>query len=389
MIRRHWRGETPILTAVLGVGVLACVLLAAAGRLLLAATQQLGFSIAVASCIDLVWLLFCFGVWFWAVVGIWRSAGGEQPQLRWAVRGVVLLATWALVPLAVGSVQAAGELVQLAAGSDPLGDPIEPFLEGDNIVVVGTLAQGSAAAFEEAVNRSDASTLRLTSRGGRIAEAERIADLVKKARLDIEVEGVCASACTVVMLAGRRRSVRPGARVGFHQSTFSGNGPADDRLQSQSLRTRFRKAGVNENFIRKAFSTRSDTLWYPTEEEMLDAGFLTTASLNVMLQEFSREISKSLPRRLDQITVLYGVEAHAATLLYRYRIDVVDGLTREEISSAMTPILGRQMCGNPEAFKLLSAGAAFAFEYTSDSGHKFAPIVVRSCQRDELHGAKN
>lgn len=380
MLRRHWRGDTPILTALLGVGILASALMVSAGRLLLAATQQLNLTIAVASSIELAWFLFCFGVWFWAFVGIWRSAGHERPNLRYAARAAVLAGSLALAPVAIGSTQAAGELLQLASGRDPLGTPIRPRVHGTLIVVDGTLAQGSAAAFERVLNRSNSSTVRLTSAGGRIAEAERIADLIAKYGLDVEVEQLCASACTVILLAGRQRSMRPGARVGFHQSTFSGNRPADDELQSESLRTHFRRAGVHEDFIAKAFSTRSESMWYPTELEMLRAGFLTRSSIESVLQSAAEQLAPTLPRRVDSLTILRRVDVKNATLTYRYSAAISDHVSASEFNRAMQPQLHRQTCNDRTLATLVEQGAALVFDYVSASGRHLAKITITDCQ---------
>jgi len=69
-----------------------------------------------------------------------------------------------------------------------------------------------------------------------------------------------------------------GAFVGFHQSTMAGNSRLDDKMFTEEMRLFFEERGVTKSFIEQAFSTRSDELWAPTQDEMLAANFLSMKS---------------------------------------------------------------------------------------------------------------
>jgi len=351
----------------------------AVGRLVLAAAQHLQPSLSIGAAIDLSWLGFCFGLWFWAIVGIWRSSNREAGQLKWMARGIVVFGSLLLLPIATASSKSARELAQLAAGKDPMGVPAHVRLDRDRIIVEGKLAEGSADAFERVLKESRAASVTLTSPGGRIAEGKRIAELVRTHHLDTEAEGLCASACTLVLLAGRNRSMDPEARVGFHQTTFAGNGAADDDLQTEEVRTYFQEAGVDGAFVRKAFSTSSAGMWYPTEDEMLSAGFLNRRGIEVLLGRAAQRLNPTLPRRVDRITVWRRADANASTLTYRYSVALPDDVDESMFRAEMAGHLQNQACGNAGLRALIEHQARVAFDYTTDTGRHLATIVVAGC----------
>ena len=60
--------------------------------------------------------------------------------------------------------------------------------------------------------------IELNSAGGDVEAAFYMADLIIDYELDTNVKGTCESACTLMLLAGERRTVERGSWVGFHQS---------------------------------------------------------------------------------------------------------------------------------------------------------------------------
>ena len=60
--------------------------------------------------------------------------------------------------------------------------------------------------------------IELNSVGGDVEAAFYMADLIIDYELDTNVNGTCESACTLMLLAGERRTVERGARVGLLQS---------------------------------------------------------------------------------------------------------------------------------------------------------------------------
>jgi hypothetical protein len=115
-------------------------------------------------------------------------------------------------------------------------------------------------------------TVRLDSPGGYIQPALQVAEIIRARGLDTYVPRMCASACTVVFLAGKDRFLAPDARLGFHQAHAPGVAPAYfDAL----LRATYQKAGVPDGFIDHVLRTPPQSIWFP-DRPALRALRLTT-----------------------------------------------------------------------------------------------------------------
>ncbi|MFZ1106156.1 MAG: tetratricopeptide repeat protein [Hyphomicrobiaceae bacterium] len=109
--------------------------------------------------------------------------------------------------------------------------------------------------------------IHLNSPGGFYAQAFEMARVIKSRGLDTYVSERCDSACADLFLAGRERLIGPGARIGFHQASTRGGSPSID--VSAALKADWLKAGMSEQFVRRALQTKSDEVWHPTQTELL------------------------------------------------------------------------------------------------------------------------
>ena len=66
-----------------------------------------------------------------------------------------------------------------------------------------------------------------------------------------------------------------GARLGFHAGDFPGL--AQDAIEQEMRvdKEYFENRGVNAAFLEKAFGVPSETMWYPTMEELILDGVVT------------------------------------------------------------------------------------------------------------------
>jgi hypothetical protein len=119
-------------------------------------------------------------------------------------------------------------------------------------------------------------TIVLDSKGGLLQEAILLARRISQHRLDTYVSQECSSACTFTFLAGRRQSVAPGARIGFHAASY-----ARDLSQTtfQDIaafeREQYLKAGLPASFVDEILETPNNRVWYPSRQELLDARVMT------------------------------------------------------------------------------------------------------------------
>ncbi|WP_197041972.1 COG3904 family protein [Sandarakinorhabdus oryzae] len=90
------------------------------------------------------------------------------------------------------------------------------------ISISGRIEQQDASIFADAVRSSRADTVILDSPGGSAGAAMEIGRLIRARGMSTVVtrSGYCVSACGLVWVAGARRILTPGARVGFH-ATFT------------------------------------------------------------------------------------------------------------------------------------------------------------------------
>lgn len=121
----------------------------------------------------------------------------------------------------------------------------------------------------------------LESRGGNVYEGRALARLFTQYQLDTRVEGVCASACTTAYAGGISRSAAPGAELGFHQYRLEasyaiiGVEIGDEQERDAEL---FISAGVSPEFVNKLFNSLPTDMWWPSLEELLEAGLVQEIS---------------------------------------------------------------------------------------------------------------
>jgi membrane-bound ClpP family serine protease len=222
-------------------------------------------------------------VWMWSVTGTTVSA------LRTLFAGPSRL--WAIIALlfiALSVIAATQELRRLgpalkehwavAAGKQPAESfSITLSVDGRVIEFSGGVNDGAAAAIDRAIaDAPKVGTLLLNSPGGWLREGKRMADVVKRYRLNTRVDQECFSACTLVLLAGENRSAGEAAQIGFHRGRSVGESSEQtSRPASGDEAEIYQKAGLRDAFVRHIVSTANDSIWIPTRRELLHEDVLT------------------------------------------------------------------------------------------------------------------
>ena len=270
-VSRHWHGRLPIAVSSLAVG-LATYICIYVLRVLTSATVPT-LPTAYLPSVIITFYVLCWTVVAWWSVGAWRSANGsDRPRWRTVTKLLVatslLLQVFIAVRLAIPSILDAS----LAALDDPEfgARGVRTVAAGNQLELFGEISNSTPEKLEQVLNSDKtAALLRLVSDGGRVGAAQRAADIVRRHHLDTYVEKECDSACTILFLAGTRRWIRKGARLGFHASKFGGVDLPEDTS------ARLAKAGVPQGFIHRVQNTPSNAMWYPTEEDLLAAHVVT------------------------------------------------------------------------------------------------------------------
>jgi len=148
--------------------------------------------------------------------------------------------------------------------------------EGATATLRGPIGFDSYQALLKALERDSAlTTLVLDSPGGRVPAARGLARLVREGAIRTEVYGTCASACTLVFLAGETRVLHAGARLGFHGYRLISGPPLLDPEEEQARDTAYMIArGVAPAFAARAYATPHSNMWFPTRQDLTAAGVL-------------------------------------------------------------------------------------------------------------------
>lgn len=141
--------------------------------------------------------------------------------------------------------------------------------------------------------------LTLSSGGGGIDPAQEMADIIIDFELDTHVVGECASACVYLFLAGNKRTMQKGSKMGFHQSYWEAENIEEfyndwkervgwanpyefaswlyESTQGDILieLEYYLERGVDGKFAIKTLQAASDEMWYPRRAELRRAGVLT------------------------------------------------------------------------------------------------------------------
>ena len=223
----------------------------------------------------------------WAPVGAWRSAsryvddGGSAGWSRAAkiVLGLGMLSS--AVTFAFDVVPQLPDQLRLSAGRDPIGSlSIALADDSRSVTLSGPFGMGSAARFEQLVKK--APQLRyvvLDSPGGRLYEAHEIATLVRQRGLRTRASGDCASACTLVFVAGAQRSLVGPARLGFHRASVPSLNPLHDELANRRLARLYADAGMPEDFVDSVLRTPARRMWFPAADVLAAAGIVPPPTL--------------------------------------------------------------------------------------------------------------
>jgi TPR repeat protein len=285
-LRRHWVGDLSLPVSYwINCGFVTIALslvMTVAARLV----QDIG-----SERLMLAWL-WVVAIWTgalittaWQVVGTWRSAGrhhlrGGSPF--WAGTARVMLLVSVLTTLAqvrTSAIPQITELTQIAFGNDPYGRYEVRLLQGaTELEIRGAITFGLTDEVQKILTANpQVKTVRLNSNGGRLAEARRLGDLIRQRSLATYADADCQSACTIAFLGGHDRQLAPQGRLGFHQYVFPGVEQDDMKSQYAIDRARMLAAGVRPEFVAQAFTTPSSDMWFPSREQLLENGVITSS----------------------------------------------------------------------------------------------------------------
>lgn len=275
----HWRGERPLPLSFWQntVLVLEPLLLLIVG--LTVAVNVYGDLPRLGSAALLLLWPLTLVVATWSLVGTWRAVAEHErrgPARRWpmpAAQGALaLIAAATLYACLVEFLPRAGGYVQLAVGNDPLGHAEITLADGGaRVDVKGSLGVGDSARFERAAATPGLRAVEIESSGGRLAEAARIADLVREKKLGVRVTGPCRGACGLVFLAAEQRQLMPGGALGLSRPSAGILSPLMNAVLEPDLAGLYRQHGAPEAMLARLFAMAPGQAWEPSRDQLVDA----------------------------------------------------------------------------------------------------------------------
>jgi hypothetical protein len=147
----------------------------------------------------------------------------------------------------------------------------------DAILIKGAFRKGTSERLSEVLKKHPKTkVITLDSGGGYVSEAKKIFKIITDNKLNTYVEGYCTSACIDAFLAGEKRYISSKAKLGFHQSksaSLSRGYTIPELMNTLKRDIKFlREQGVSKEFANKAFEAKPKEMWYPSHQELLEAG---------------------------------------------------------------------------------------------------------------------
>jgi hypothetical protein len=273
----HWRGEYPLAFSYWVCGTLLTIVALAFVKAVHTSQvlNDLGQRGTGASVLLIYVSLTLIAVW--QAVGVWRSAGlhvQRGGRSGWAVAARVMVVLTVLrtgVEFAQTGYPVMAEGLQLLLGTDHTpAYAIRLLRDGTEIELSGGMPYGTASALRQALDAApDVKVIHLNSQGGRMQEAYKLHKTIQDRKLVTYTSAQCASACAFAFLAGSQRFIGESARLGFHSVSIGSLSGRDLKEVNDEYRRAMQSRGIPDSFIDRALSTSPQSIWYPTNAELL------------------------------------------------------------------------------------------------------------------------
>jgi hypothetical protein len=280
---RYWRGEIALPVSYWLVGIAIYVVIATVSYVfgdimptLDLSPVQIGFAL-------IAFVVFLATCTTWQAVGLWRSASrykrtssspgwgtAAQMMLLIGVTQSVVVFAKILLPLVV------------ASGNIIVGNNNIPAYQmrlmngGAELELSGGIPYGTASALKTILDASPSvKIVHLNSIGGIVEEGSKVAAIIRAKGLATYTATSCMSACTVAFLGGQPRFLGNDARLGFHSASYGGLDAKDMPELNGGMHDALATMNVPKWFIDKTLATSAKDMWFPTQQQLLDAGIIT------------------------------------------------------------------------------------------------------------------
>lgn len=278
-LRAHWQGELPARQSLwLNVVALRAALIGLAWALL---------PHPLPSAVVLGLIGTDMALYLWQVVGLVRH--GDARARSFGTTGHFWAGLLGLVVALFLSLSIWWMLVLHSPLSPPRPDPLAGrvvpqekvilTVSGTALHLQGAIPIGLATRVAAQLDaHPQVTTVNLNSPGGQVQAARTLAALVQDRGLDTHVEESCISACTLVFMAGARRSLGTEGRLGFHSYALlipTGHPNIDPGEEMARDLAYLQARGAKPEFLARIPEVAPQDMWFPPRAELARAGILT------------------------------------------------------------------------------------------------------------------
>lgn len=341
-IKTHWRGEHSLVRSFWTNFILFAVLettlicLLAIPIIYVVYTSNslslIEIFLAMGSIFYIIVYILSFIYFVWASVGVWRSSYSYIKNAKRKLWGIS--AQFVVVLFAVCQVYSIYTFDKPSFEQNTLREICDAIFEGkmnnvknrkgefavyynsdETLTVSGTLIIGAAREISNFIKEHPSiNTLILQDcKGETVYEAKKVANIVSKYNLDTIVETDCDFVCGQVFLAGKKRMLAKGVRLGFQKNTLEGIGfNADFKKTFQSFENNYfenefipfcLKQGIKQEFISIYLDKIADpsdcNAWFLSDVEMID--------YKIAHETISHEQANLKPVRVSTVRYSWGI----------------------------------------------------------------------------------
>jgi len=236
-----------------------------------------------------IWVFLSYVAWtmvyrIFISVAIWRSASKYTGPNRWAVLAklTVVIGVLRLLVNLNNYSPVYIELARIGLNLDESYKSVITRLNDKEVMIEGGIGYGLTRELSKILEANqNVNVIQLESWGGLANESYRLRDFLKAKGVITYTETECSSGCVVAFMGGKTRILHKDGKLGFHS-------PAQPKLRNPTLKDKrefqssikedkdlFIQSGIGAELVEKAFRIPSDEMWYPSRQELINAGVIT------------------------------------------------------------------------------------------------------------------
>lgn len=237
--------------------------------------------------INLFSLFVAFSILTWFVVGTVRSTLTQHAQTKYKINQfsrpsikrviLVILVFFASKPIAYLALDSLNLVTSIYQNSIQESLASVELQSRDVILLSGPQGQALFRATAKVLQQNRGIRLALLdSTGGNVYWAKKTADLIRKHALSTHVNDQCLSSCTLLLLAGKTRTVSFYADIGFH---IASNATPWIKSNSTSIQKHLLTKGISREFVTRLELYQGENMLYLTFDELLAEGFVDSIEM--------------------------------------------------------------------------------------------------------------